>query len=137
MHSKNFLAQLIAALARDTPAYEGSTSLFRFTNRPSDVVAEDQGIPPNRFERTESIEHFDHGTRDIPDEGQKPASEMLLTITEVAATMRVSKMTVYRLMHSGELPAIRFGRSFRIPGRAVAQYVRERQALYMDVHQRA
>ena len=27
--------------------------------------------------------------------------------------MRVSKMTVYRLVHNGELPAVRVGRSFR------------------------
>ena len=37
-----------------------------------------------------------------------------LTIAEVAARMRVSKMTVYRLVHSGELPALRVGRSFRV-----------------------
>ncbi|MCX7520670.1 helix-turn-helix domain-containing protein [Microbacterium sp. STN6] len=38
-----------------------------------------------------------------------------LTVAEVADMMRVSRMTVYRLVHSGELPAIRFGRSFRVP----------------------
>jgi excisionase family DNA binding protein len=43
-----------------------------------------------------------------------------LTVAEVAEMMRVSTMTVYRLVHSGELPAIRFGRSFRIPESAVA-----------------
>ena len=37
-----------------------------------------------------------------------------LTVAEVAAMMRVSKMTVYRLVHSGELPAVRVGRSFRV-----------------------
>ena len=42
-----------------------------------------------------------------------------LTVAEVADTMRVSRMTVYRLVHSGELPAIRFGRSFRVPESAV------------------
>lgn len=42
-----------------------------------------------------------------------------LTVAEVAEMMRVSKMTVYRLIHSGELPAIRFGRSFRVPESAV------------------
>lgn len=42
-----------------------------------------------------------------------------LTVAEVAEMMRVSNMTVYRLVHSGELPAIRFGRSFRIPETAV------------------
>jgi excisionase family DNA binding protein len=46
-----------------------------------------------------------------------------LTVAEVAEMMRVSNMTVYRLVHSGELPAIRFGRSFRIPESAVAAAV--------------
>lgn len=44
-----------------------------------------------------------------------------LTVAEVAATMRVSRMTVYRMVHAGELPAIRFGRSFRVPESAVAE----------------
>jgi len=42
-----------------------------------------------------------------------------LTVNEVAQMMRVSTMTVYRMVHSGDLPAIRFGRSFRIPENAV------------------
>ena len=42
-----------------------------------------------------------------------------LTVAEVAGLMRVSKMTVYRLVHSGELPAVRFGRSYRVPETAV------------------
>ena len=44
-----------------------------------------------------------------------------LTVAEVADMMRVSRMTVYRLVHSGELPAIRFGRSYRVPEWAVTQ----------------
>ncbi len=44
---------------------------------------------------------------------------MFLTVAEVAAVMRVSKMTVYRLVHSGELDAVRVGRSFRVPEDAV------------------
>ncbi|HEY8374574.1 MAG TPA: helix-turn-helix domain-containing protein [Pseudonocardiaceae bacterium] len=46
-----------------------------------------------------------------------------LTVAEVAAIMRVSKMTVYRLVHSGELPAARVGRSFRVPEKAVHEYL--------------
>jgi excisionase family DNA binding protein len=58
--------------------------------------------------------------------GEKPLSEVrFLTVAEVAATMRVSKMTVYRLVHSGHLPAIRVGRSFRVPEQAVHEYLRE------------
>ena len=37
---------------------------------------------------------------------------------------RVSKMTVYRLVHNGELPAVRVGRSFRVPENAVQAYLR-------------
>lgn len=46
-----------------------------------------------------------------------------LTVAEVAALMRVSKMTVYRLVHAGELTAVRVGRSFRVPERAVHAYL--------------
>ena len=47
-----------------------------------------------------------------------------LTVAEVATLMRVSKMTVYRLVHSGELSAVRVGRSFRVPEQAVQEYLR-------------
>ena len=58
--------------------------------------------------------------------GERPLSEVrFLTVAEVAAVMRVSKMTVYRLVHSGELPAIRVGRSFRVPEQAVHDYLRD------------
>ena len=40
-----------------------------------------------------------------------------LTAAEVAAAMRVSTMTVYRLIKAGSLPAVRVGRSYQI-GRA-------------------
>ena len=44
---------------------------------------------------------------------------------EVAAVMRVSKMTVYRHEHNGEMPAVRVGRSFRVPEQAVHDYLRD------------
>lgn len=52
------------------------------------------------------------------------AGMTFMTVAEVAAVMRVSKMTVYRLVHSGELPAVRVGRSFRVPEQAVDEYLR-------------
>jgi excisionase family DNA binding protein len=53
-----------------------------------------------------------------PVDGQQPRTQFL-TVAEVAALMRVSKMTVYRLVHNGELPAVRVGRSFRVHAKAV------------------
>ncbi len=47
-----------------------------------------------------------------------------MTVAEVASYMRVSKMTIYRLVHSGELPAIRIVRSFRINVNAVDNYMK-------------
>ncbi|NYF98872.1 helix-turn-helix domain-containing protein [Janibacter cremeus] len=46
-----------------------------------------------------------------------------LTVAEVASIMRVSKMTVYRMVHNGDLPAVRVGRSFRVPEDAVHTYL--------------
>lgn len=48
-----------------------------------------------------------------------------LTVAEVAGIMRVSKMTVYRLVQSGALPAVRVGRSYRVPEQAVRQYLQD------------
>jgi excisionase family DNA binding protein len=56
----------------------------------------------------------------------RPLAEVrFLTVAEVASIMRVSKMTVYRLVHGGELPAVRVGRSFRVPEQAVHDYLRD------------
>jgi len=57
---------------------------------------------------------------------EHPLSEVhFLTVAEVAALMRVSKMTVYRLVHAGELAAVRVGRSFRVPDSAVHAYLKD------------
>ena len=62
---------------------------------------------------------------------ERPLSDVrFLTVAEVAALMRVSKMTVYRLVHGGGLPAVRVGRSFRVPEQAVHDYLRD---AYFDV----
>ncbi|MEZ2392010.1 helix-turn-helix domain-containing protein [bacterium RCC_150] len=46
-----------------------------------------------------------------------------LTIAEVAAALRVSKMTVYRLVQAHAIQAVRFGRSYRVPESAVESYI--------------
>jgi len=45
-------------------------------------------------------------------------------VSEVAALLRVSKMSVYRLIHAGDMEAIQVGRSFRVPAQAVDAYLR-------------
>jgi excisionase family DNA binding protein len=62
----------------------------------------------------------------VAGDGQRPLAELrFLTVAEVATLMRVSKMTVYRLVHGGTLPAVRVGRSFRVPEQAVNEYLKD------------
>jgi len=50
-------------------------------------------------------------------------SSSLLTVAEVAAMMRVSTMTVYRLIKGGEIAAVRVGHNYRIREAEVERYL--------------
>jgi excisionase family DNA binding protein len=51
------------------------------------------------------------------------ASLLLMTIQEVAATLRCGRTCVYQLIGRGELPALKLGRLTRIPAAAVDAFV--------------
>ena len=51
----------------------------------------------------------------------------LLTVAEVAEMMRVSNMTVYRLIKAGQLAAIRVGKNYRIRESDVEAYLAARE----------
>jgi len=59
----------------------------------------------------------------LPTPPSASGAPSFLTVAEVATMLRVSKMTVYRMVHSGDLPAMQVGRSFRVPERAVHDYL--------------
>jgi excisionase family DNA binding protein len=48
-----------------------------------------------------------------------------MTVSEVANLMRVSNMTVYRLIRSGRLSAVRIGNRYRITESDVHKYLNE------------
>jgi type IV pilus assembly protein PilM len=48
------------------------------------------------------------------EQGSTPLAGPLLTVAEVAEVLRVSNMTVYRLIKAGDLPALRVGKNYRI-----------------------
>ena len=56
-------------------------------------------------------------------------ADQFLTVSEVARGLRVSNMTVYRLVNSGQLDAVRVGRSYRIREVDVHRYLEQR---FMD-----
>lgn len=47
----------------------------------------------------------------------------VLTVAEVADRLRVSKMTVYRLLHDGDLRCVRIRGSYRVPESALRDYL--------------
>lgn len=64
-----------------------------------------------------------------PSAAPSPAMGHFFTVTEVARQLRVSNMTVYRLISSGQLGAVRVGRSYRLREDDVRKYLEQR---YMD-----
>jgi excisionase family DNA binding protein len=63
-----------------------------------------------------------------PFNGKLPSGKFW-TVAEVASILRLSKMSVYRLIHSGQLEAVQFGRSFRVPEKSLSAYL---ESAYFD-----
>jgi excisionase family DNA binding protein len=57
---------------------------------------------------------------------RKPDKGRFLTVREVAGALRVSNMTVYRLISAGELAAVRVGKSYRLLEEELDRYLAER-----------
>lgn len=64
---------------------------------------------------------------------ERQFGEPLLTVGEVAGIMRVSNMTVYRLIKAGQLGAIRVGKNYRIRRSDVDRYLDERAVRVEEV----
>lgn len=47
----------------------------------------------------------------------------MLTVRQIAERLGVSKMTVYRLIHAGDIPGIQVGRSYRVSVRDFDDYL--------------
>ncbi len=52
-----------------------------------------------------------------------PSGPRFLTAMEVAERMRVSKMTVYRLIRGGKIKAVRIGKAYRVREDDVESYL--------------
>lgn len=57
---------------------------------------------------------------------EEVAHSRFMTASEVAAVLRVSSMTVYRLINAGQLPAVRIGKSFRVRQDELDRYLEDR-----------
>lgn len=57
------------------------------------------------------------------DKQDREIKSEFLTVNEVARLMRVSNMTVYRLIRSGDLQAVRIGNRYRLRESEVNRYL--------------
>ena len=55
--------------------------------------------------------------------GDSTDNQILLRVAEVARRLQLAKSTVYMLVSSGELPAVRFGRAVRVPASRLSEFV--------------
>ena len=55
-----------------------------------------------------------------------PTEHELLTVNEVADLLRVSNMTVYRLIKSNDLGSVRVGKSYRIRRDDIDRFLAQR-----------
>jgi excisionase family DNA binding protein len=51
--------------------------------------------------------------------------QAFLSVAQVAERLNVSKMTIYRLVHAGQLPCVRIGHTYRVAEEAMTRYLEE------------
>ena len=83
-----------------------------------------QPYPQHRNVYNQPLQHRRPPTPPAPVRTTTRPGLSVLTVEEIAKELRVSKMTVLRAIHRGELKAFRVGRSFRIPEREFGKYLR-------------
>lgn len=57
------------------------------------------------------------------------AAGIIMTIAEVAAYLRLSEATIYKLAQGRRIPATKIGRAWRFPKQLVDEWVRQRASL--------
>ena len=55
--------------------------------------------------------------------GGEPIMKPPLSVKEAAAFLGTTKQQVRKLIHNGELPAVKLGREFRIPAESIEKYL--------------
>jgi excisionase family DNA binding protein len=86
------------------------------------------GEPPQDASPAEAKRHrWDSWRPGTPEAPDPPLSEeSYITCKEFAAMLRVTPVTVYRIVHSGQIEgAIRVGKSLRIPASGAAKFLQD------------
>jgi len=66
--------------------------------------------------------------------GKQTSERLLLTVSEAAETLGVSRSHLYNLIQQGHLPTIRLGCSVRIPKAWLERYIEESVREWQAAH---
>jgi excisionase family DNA binding protein len=83
-------------------------------------------VPAPPVSPASDLDHRQTATAGVDETSTSSVPHMLLTVQEVAETLRCGRTCVYDLIGRGELPAIKLGRLTRIPAKAVSDPVSRR-----------
>ncbi len=59
--------------------------------------------------------------------GQKSAVSAMLTVTELAEYLKISRSMIYRLLKRGELPGFKIGNDWRFNAEEIDRWLEERK----------
>lgn len=109
---------------RELAPTEGTTT----TDLARRVCQPDWEVRPvlEQLRRHGLIERGTGGWRLVPPDPAPAELDPWMTPLEIADRLRVSKMTVYRLLHSGDLRSVRVRQCFRVRRSWVLDYLRAR-----------
>ena len=64
-------------------------------------------------------------TKAHPGDPKRPAQPLLLTVTDAASLLAISRSALYGLIREGSIVSVTIGRSRRIPSPALDRYIQE------------
>jgi len=114
---------IVARFLKDLRRIDSGHTDFAGPDRPSGYRAAHLRLLPQPGGQTSTTARTltsINGHRDVP--RHLPP---YLTVAEVAGMLREAQATVYRLVHAGQLPDLRAGRSVRVSRNAAQRYLRD------------
>ena len=71
---------------------------------------------------------------DINSENQVSNIEILLSCTDIAKVLKISRSTAYLLVQTGEIPSVRIGSSVRVMPKDLREFIESKHSSVTDTH---
>ena len=71
---------------------------------------------------------------DINTENQVSNIEILLSCTDIAKVLKISRSTAYLLVQTGEIPSVRIGSSVMVKPKDLREFIESKHSSVTDTH---